>query len=66
MVSGFANRKETCAICKYWSEVGATKFDPKTQRFEYDSCTQGYCAMKKNKISGFGRCKSFQKDYRFL
>ena len=66
MVSGFANRKEICAICKYWSEVGTTKFDPKTQRFEYDSCARGYCAMKKKNEGGANSCRDFQKDFRFL
>lgn len=66
MVSGYANRKDACALCKHWSAVGLTKYDPKSQRFEYDLGTRGYCAMKKKNESGGNCCRDFQKDFRFL
>ena len=66
MVSGFANRKEVCAICKYWSLVNSTNYDPKSQRFDYDPHTKGDCSMKKMGMYGSNCGRYFQKDFRFL
>lgn len=66
MAFGNANRINACALCKYWSLVNLTNFDPKSKRFEYDSCTKGDCAMKKMSVYGSNNCRYFQKDFRFL
>ena len=66
MASGNAKNGGACAICKYWSAVNETNYDPRTSRYQYDNRKMGECAIRRSKITGNNCCSNFSKDFRFL